>query len=354
MWHYFSLHMQNIPYTTDAVRKYTVEAGKQGTLVKNDSVFSSVVPKLVLYDFMEDKIITGEEALIQYGSDNVYVSLQSLAITAPSKLPTGKVILKGTYNPQTGLGGEFIPLISDAKYSEMVAKIIYAELNPSERENPRIKRFLDPLGSLDPQDRLRVKSMLGGPVYSNRVISLILSLNNRCVPPTAKTVEFKVDEIRKQIPILKPGKGINVVTGKQGSLACKDKSVIEMNVRVGGEVYNNVRFILPTGTKTGLSKEQRDQAIEMLKSEFQGQIVESTAVSESRREIALTPIQIRPQDYARIYGPQESFSKYIEELNKLREAQEIPIDITQLTQGETQEEEVFAPEEEEEEELSGF
>lgn len=360
LWYYFTNHKKNLPYYTEEFRSKTVP--DEGIRVSDDNYFNDIISNLDMYDFMQDRIVTGSEV-----PDLYLISISALSsgkITVPGN---ANVIVKGVKEisgPNKGRGGEIIPLVgTPADIQNIIAAI-------------RAYTTGKPITTLDDlRRRVNLDEILEQPGYKNPLISIILRSYSNTSNSLVKLQE-EVNDLKRQLAsrpaassirdrdniilqinrrlneALSSDRAINIQTGSRVTTLGNRYQIQEMMLtRIGESKPINVKIAIPNS----LPMDIRQEYMNMIKEQFKAQSVESTVVSEKEREqILYRPLTAVSIEQARLFDESESFINF---MNKNKEISLYPVVDTSRIGGEApiqEEEEEEFNELEEEDELDEY
>lgn len=347
LWCYFTNHKKNLPYYTEEFRSKIVP--DKGIRVRDDPYFNPILEKLDMYDFMQDKIVTGSEVPDLYLVSST--SLMGGQTTVPSNTYVVVKGVKESSGPNKGRGGEIIPLVGTPSDLYNIIAAIQAY------NKGKTITTLDDL-----RRRVNIESLLEQPGYKNPLIRIILrsysktsdsllklqeEVNNlkqqlasrpatSPIPDRVKVIQLINSSLGKPISI----KAINITTGSLVTTLGNRYQIQEMMLTRRGESKPiNVKIAIPNN----ISMDMRQEYMNMIKEEFKAQNVESTVVSEQEREqILYRPLTAISIEQARLFDESESFINF---MNKNKEISLYPAIDTSQVGGE-------APIQEEEEEFN--
>lgn len=340
LWHYFSLHFQNLGAVDDAFRTYSV-SGKVVNPME-DAVLSGPISTMVFYDFMNDVIVPASRIPNLTVVDFPSFSDARFAARIPGDT---NVLVKGVASTRDGRvsGGELIPLIGTKEKMQLVLRAILEQIRIS--RNVAGAQVFDIFGALSEQEQARVTALLARPEYSNLMMSIIRNSYERTAT-SSLDIESIFTKIRNRLT--KPIPDMRAINVSSGSLvsAANCYNIIEMSViPEAGAESRNVRFAF----RNNLKESDREALLRLLRERFSAQTVRATEPSaENRATIAMRPVQVSAETYSRLL-PNLSFQQYIAQANRVTQAQAVE-SATYTLQSEIQTEEDPELDEVEEEE----
>lgn len=328
LWHYFTLHFQNLPLYNDEVRRYRISAS--GIPAATEPVLGGVIGDIMVYDFMNDRILPAGQIpgllIINFSE----LSNQSVMAGIPADAP---LIAKGTAVVQDGImrGGEFVPIIGTKENMMLVSEAIFSQYNALQGRGQPI----DVMSRLSTSEKERVQNLLNAPVYSNPIIGIILqSYARMSMGDVAQTrgLSDVIARIRSKLQrSLTELQAINAATGAIVRATSATYNIQEMSiVPQEGSERKIMRFAFPVNPAAYSTKGFTEQQLrDALRDAFSAQPVRASEVAERERAtVSLRPIRMAAADYANLFNVGESFQTYISQLDRITQAQ--AIDTTQI------------------------
>lgn len=336
LWHWFTMNSQNIdslgadidsirgivaPILVDGKRVSSVPAEKVSDIDAQDAVSGGEVlakrkDDIVLYDFIEDKIVR-----LSTFDVPVYALIVGVKMTAIP--PTAITIYKGGRTKLTPNGGDIVPIVGTYTNMQYIIQLISNTING---------RPYDIRERLTDEEREKVKDNLSAPIYHSTSIKRILDSYESCnATPSSQvaTVDTnRINNIRSRISNMltgkKPaGRAINIESGQYIN-STHDRTIMEFKVRLDpNSPPINVKFSFPQN----LPLDKRQQYIEMLKKNFHAEQVH-TPITEERKATELNPVHIQSSSISSIFGEPEKFSSYIAKVNALERTKTLDISST--------------------------
>lgn len=342
LWHWFTLHAQNIVHVTEAFKEFYFSSGPILLSTINDSsdtthrVISKILQKHVVYDYMSDKIIrlgdlskdmqsrvyivSGIYNLTQAFLANLdnkdrYI-IQKDDIIKKGSTITGSRVLKPMITP--------IPIFNSwYKYANGVIgkKDVAAELQKLRQ------------GGIDGPDI--ISGIIDeNPIYQDVWIKYILeirdNIHKQCKANvktkdivSAPNLEKQKANIRKILNTnINPSDAINISTGKKVT-----KNADTYNIQVFKFVIENTTKEVKFAFVNTMKSTERDNYIRILREEFNAQnVIGSEPDNVYKKSINLAQkAVIDASEYQTIMSTVDGFIEYTRNMNKLTA---IPADIT--------------------------
>lgn len=124
LWHYLSLHFQNLRLYDDNIRTYNISAS--GIPAATEPILGDMISNLTVYDFMNDRIIRAGDVPNLVIVNFTDLANPSVMIGIPANVP---LIAKGRAQVQAGVvrAGEFVPIIGTKDNMALIYKAITSQ-----------------------------------------------------------------------------------------------------------------------------------------------------------------------------------------------------------------------------------
>lgn len=320
LWHYFTLHMQNLRPMTDSVRATSLGREHKSLLNLASSqddmhraVYESIM-KSKFYDFINDEIVDGDKLSV-----DTVVMMASASTSITLSDPTTMVILKGTSSTISGgriVKGEFMPTIGTLANQRIIQEALAAAIKISTGE---LISKVNVLERISEEDRQHVTAKLQGITYENPTVQSILR-SYRMVSTGISDTEKSLTKIRNALTkVIGPDQAINVSTGQSVGATGGKYNVVEYTVRIPGATpESGMEKTVKFAFRLAMKEDERRTYERLLVERFQARPAQAGVPSESRRvAITLAPIVAESTEAYRSLFPEASQS-IIPYLNTLR------------------------------------
>lgn len=346
---YNLLRATNVDKTVSALNTRVVrDPNIRYTQSSQIPLYSDAMENFHFYDFMEDMIIKAPVNNVLIVEASKLLPTKKGDVLA-AQIPEGTLlVLKGTMNGETGIGGEFIPMIGTLVHMRIMFRVVNEILTSV--SNGNFTGLPDMRNNLSEDDRNRINNLLKRPIYANPIIQDIMKLYNykppiqiQQAPQAQTTTELftpnAISRIRDKIAAGKPGP-VRVETGFPVN-ATGAYNFIDMLVRSPtDEVERQMRFALPRN----VSPQQREAWKRELGRLFGAREIPSGEQAEGARSMVTSqpirstiglvqrPILMATEEHASILPNPEDFQAYLRQINE--NVHSYGVDNTQILHGE--------------------